>query len=313
MAFVTPADYAGPSPEKLLSLRRSLEPHSFHLVATGFKGRPKETLYVVRDENGQQRKFGYYNGTVDRDGAVVGYHSAYCRTKYGKAQNGIQTGTEREFTEWFCGRFNCDETALDFHFGSGSNKGWTHPEILDLAVALRVLLSDAGIEAEGHQAEIKSRENVESGAVPDADESDETEAFFRTVADGQSLLLHSKLRKDIENYAMRAATDYFESQGYVVDDHSIGHSYDLHCSRNGETVLIEVKGTKSVGKSIFLTPNEVTCAREKNMILFVLHSIKVDENRGLSGGERVIIEPWQPADEDLKPVLCKYEFPKGRM
>jgi hypothetical protein len=140
------------------------------------------------------------------------------------------------------------------------------------------------------------------------------EAPEKSMAKGQGFFLDSKLRKLLEDYAMDAAKQHFESMGYVVEDHSKNHPYDLCCRGSTEFLYVEVKGTQTDGEGIILTAGEVKFARSHKgkIALFVLHSIKVSEDQTvLTNGKRHLIEPWYVAQEHLTPVSYKYELPRN--
>lgn len=121
-------------------------------------------------------------------------------------------------------------------------------------------------------------------------------------------MVDAALRHDIELHAMKKATEYFELHGYSVVDVSAKKPYDLECSLNGDTLFVEVKGTQSTGEAIFLTANEVTHAQQhpNQSALFILHSIEVSNDRGISGGEQVVQLPWRANAENLQPLTYKY-------
>lgn len=155
----------------------------------------------------------------------------------------------------------------------------------------------------------KSQPSVESkGAVDDS----AIDALETSHAKSQGFQLDSKLRKALEDYAMDAATQYFTSRGYVVEDHSKNHPYDLRCTGKKGPLYVEVKGTQTDGKGIFLTSGEVEFAHQHKgqMALFLLHSINVSKDKTvLTNGERHIVEPWIVDERYLKPVSFQYELP----
>lgn len=76
-------------------------------------------------------------------------------------------------------------------------------------------------------------------------------------------------------------------------------------------LLVEVKGTQSKGKSVFLTKNEVMNARDNkgNVSLYVLHSIQIDDQGETSGGTEYILNPWDVDQGELKPLVYEYQVP----
>jgi hypothetical protein len=156
-----------------------------------------------------------------------------------------------------------------------------------------------------------------SGA--DVNEADVDEAIVelleRSQARGQGFQLDSKLRKELEDYAMNAAKQYLEEElGYKCEDHSKTCPYDIQCRRDEEVLYVEVKGTQSAGDEIILTAGEVEFAQSHKgqMALFVLHSIRVVKGSNgdtLEGGERRWIRGWEVDCGTLKPVSFKYDLP----
>lgn len=118
-------------------------------------------------------------------------------------------------------------------------------------------------------------------------------------------------RRAIENTAMNSARRYFKGKSYTVSNVSSSRSYDLHCSKNGRDLFVEVKGSQTPANKILLTPNEVAFARRNpsKMALYVLHSIKVTKRKRqfrTSGGQRRVMAPWRIHQYQLKPIqyLC---------
>jgi hypothetical protein len=129
---------------------------------------------------------------------------------------------------------------------------------------------------------------------------------------GQGFMLDSRLRRQIEDYAVRRASTFFTSKGFAVENVGSKRSYDLECRRPGVQLRVEVKGTQSDGKCILLTPNEVANARKSRTALFVLHSIRVaksGQGYKLSGGIEAVRDPWEiRAHGRLKPLSFIYHL-----
>jgi len=130
----------------------------------------------------------------------------------------------------------------------------------------------------------------------------------------QGFKVSPKARRAIELRAMQRAEGYFLGQGYSVVDVSRNHPFDLKCTRDGEELHVEVKGTTTPGEDVLLTPNEVAHAKENaaKMVLFILHSVQVSESEdgvNASGGTVVIKRPWKiEAQGTLKPVGFSYKL-----
>lgn len=150
---------------------------------------------------------------------------------------------------------------------------------------------------------------ADEAALSKVVESNATLAAEAEQAKAQGYMVDAALRRKIELHAMKKATEYFELHGYSVVDVSAKKPYDLECSLNGDTLFVEVKGTQSTGEAIFLTANEVTQAQQhpNQSALFILHSIEVSNDRGISGGEQVVQMPWYVKAEDLQPLTYRYQ------
>ncbi|MBA2116723.1 DUF3883 domain-containing protein [Bremerella alba] len=154
-------------------------------------------------------------------------------------------------------------------------------------------------------------QSKELSSLPNTLDSTLSEEIEIAHAKSQGFLLDSLLRRKIEDYSMRAAIEHYGSQGYDVEDHSKNHPYDLKCTRHQETLFIEVKGTQTDGRGVFLTNAEVEFAGQhpKQMALFIFHSIQVSSDGAtLEHGEEVIIQPWIIDQTALTPISFKYDI-----
>jgi hypothetical protein len=126
-------------------------------------------------------------------------------------------------------------------------------------------------------------------------------------ASGQRFCGDVDERRLIEQYAMRLAEKHFRRKGFTVEDVSSRESFDLLCSRAGQNLYVEVKGTTTGGGIVILTAKEVQHAKNcgRNCILFIVHSIKLN-NMVASGGTQNIIEPWLLAEQRLTPICYTY-------
>ncbi len=131
---------------------------------------------------------------------------------------------------------------------------------------------------------------------------------------GQGFLNNQEVKKKVELHAMKKAAEYFASLGYEIEDVSSQKPYDLRCTRNNnEELRVEVKGTQTEGKRIFLTKNEVAHARddETNVALFILHSISVFDRNGKPVATRGIQEvqnPWSIDEDSLVAMSYTYDL-----
>ena len=121
----------------------------------------------------------------------------------------------------------------------------------------------------------------------------------------------SKVRKAIEEYAVKRAIAFFEARGFHLV-RKLGKPFDLLFKKNAAHLFVEVKGTQTDGRRIFLTPNEVACShsRHPEYCLFVLHSVRIpDFNNPLPReGEIWIKKPFRPAKNRLRPVVYSYSL-----
>ncbi len=139
------------------------------------------------------------------------------------------------------------------------------------------------------------------------------DAAERAFSKGQGFQIDSVTRKRIELYAMKKATEYFSALGYDVEDRSSSKPYDLECTKGSQKLFVEVKGTQSKGETIFLTAVEVNHVRTypNQMALFIQHSVKVSQQRTVSGGESAVKLPWKLKDTDLSPLSFKCSLDIG--
>jgi hypothetical protein len=153
-------------------------------------------------------------------------------------------------------------------------------------------------------------DRVESDAEGDVDDS-VVEVGEESRVKRQGFRLDKKLRDALEQHAMDAAKRFFTTKGYDVDDHHKDHPYDLLCTKKGEGLFVEVKGTEMGGKSVILTAGEVEFARRNKdqMALFVLHSIKVSPDGKARGGKIDARRPWNVGDGMLRPISYWYDLP----
>jgi hypothetical protein len=131
---------------------------------------------------------------------------------------------------------------------------------------------------------------------------------------GQRFLTSYEARVAVENHAMLSASSYFEEDGWDVRDVHATESYDLHCTRGAEELRVEVKGTASLGETVFLTKNEVRHAKDQypQVALYVLASIHLtqDDNGFVTdGGNPLVILPWMLDDAALTPLAYSYQVP----
>lgn len=139
------------------------------------------------------------------------------------------------------------------------------------------------------------------------------EGVLERAQSGQGRQLSAEERSAVEWRAMKIATSHYEKLGWQVDD-SVHKSkpYDLRCTRRGQCLTVEVKGTKGNGASVLLTRNEVLHARSnpKTSVLCVVSDIKLKyKNKSIeaSGGELKLVAPFDPKSKALEAIAYHYQ------
>jgi Domain of unknown function (DUF3883) len=123
--------------------------------------------------------------------------------------------------------------------------------------------------------------------------ADPSRRMFRDIARqtrgrSQGRLIDPRVRIAIEKYAEDAAVAVLELDGWTVERVGPLHrGYDLDCTKESASLHVEVKGTKTHGEEVTLTPNEVRHHRGRGQCssqhaLFVLADITVVEGEQIS-------------------------------
>jgi hypothetical protein len=118
-------------------------------------------------------------------------------------------------------------------------------------------------------------------------------------------------RQVVEIHAMRLARQHLKKVGWRVRDVSATRSYDFECRRDGEKLIVEVKGTTSTGDQIVITRNEVATHRvhHPNNALVVVHSInltRAPSGPRAEGGQLLVRSPWDIEEDRLRPLAFQY-------
>ena len=136
------------------------------------------------------------------------------------------------------------------------------------------------------------------------------------VEAGQGRGLSSKANRAIELCAMARAMEYYEAQGYRVQDVSNDRrSFDLLCQRPDRKLRVEVKGTTGDASSVLITANEARHARKHHLdvALFVVYRISLFERDSstptASGGFVRILDPWHIDSCLLEPTAYRCVLP----
>ncbi|MBW4043558.1 MAG: DUF3883 domain-containing protein [Acidobacteria bacterium] len=150
--------------------------------------------------------------------------------------------------------------------------------------------------------------------IAEEDDFDDDDLIATEVDDAASLpatrqgfMASSAVRKAVEEHAVELARKYFASLGYAVETY--GKPFDLLCSREEDTLYVEVKGTQGSGAEILLTRGEVNFHRNNpgKMALFVTSGIEVSSEGQASGGHSIIKMPWVIDVESLTPYIFTYK------
>lgn len=153
----------------------------------------------------------------------------------------------------------------------------------------------------------------DSPEVADMEDILETISRPRTPKKGVGPRLSAAERRVIEERAVQVVTEHFTSElGYAVQDVGKKQSYDLHATKGGGVVKVEVKGTTSNGSEIVLTRNEVELHKNDYPAnaLAIVRGIKLEKHKDTPltaiGGELVLQMPWVVDDERLAPIAYRY-------
>jgi len=125
---------------------------------------------------------------------------------------------------------------------------------------------------------------------------------------GQGFHLSVEERKAIESRAMELSREWLETRGYALKDTSSTSPFDYEASKDGVSILIEVKGTTSDdAQTIFMTKNEVDLHRTEkgSTALFVVSKIRIEPNDRCVvavGGDLSPLIGWNIDDWDLMPM-----------
>ena len=131
---------------------------------------------------------------------------------------------------------------------------------------------------------------------------------------GQGRLQNSAERDAIEQRAVDLATAHLVGLGYTVKDVGLTKSYDLHATKDGEILYVEVKGTTSPGEQVVLTRKEVEFMTQEHprTMLIVVRRIDLDRSGSApvaSGGRLEAIHPWLIEPDHLVPISYRYTVP----
>lgn len=171
----------------------------------------------------------------------------------------------------------------------------------------KIYRADTGLSAPGDSPFVADAVNATAGV-----------ANPRSLEGGFAPRLTAAQRTAIEKRAVNVTTAYFTSDGmnYEVRDVGSTESYDLHATKNFETIYIEVKGTTAQKSDIVLTFNEVELHRIKwpHNALAIVHGIHLSgppDAPVATGGTLSLEMPWKLNESRLQPIAYRYSTAEG--
>lgn len=132
---------------------------------------------------------------------------------------------------------------------------------------------------------------------------------------GQGIGLSAPERRAVELHAQGMVEEYYVSLGYTVADVSSTKPFDLCCSRDGDVLHVEVKGTTGLGREVIVTKNEVAHARKQLPMtaLAIVSEIRlnrVGDTPTTRGGSMNIWQPWDVDAGSLTPTQFRHSPPE---
>ena len=128
---------------------------------------------------------------------------------------------------------------------------------------------------------------------------------------GQGFGLTHSERCAVDHRAMVVTQEYLTAAGYTLKDVSKSQPYDYIATKNGSSIIVEVKGTTGKLGSVLLTANEVAAHRRQYPAnaLIIVHAIdlnRIAKPPHATGGVPHMIAPWGITDSSLKPLSYQY-------
>ncbi|MGA2570057.1 MAG: DUF3883 domain-containing protein [Terracidiphilus sp.] len=156
----------------------------------------------------------------------------------------------------------------------------------------------------------------EDAAQDPTSESDQeiSELIGSTIEHGAGYQSNPRIRRAVEDYAMRWANKRLREMGFAAVDKHKTNPYDFLCTVHGADLYVEVKGTQEDGRCVSLTPNEVKHAKAHgNSALFVVYGVQVRGKRTpeVSGGKELFLNPWDISFGRLEPHGYAFTLPES--
>lgn len=207
-------------------------------------------------------------------------------------------------------RVSCSDTD-GFRVLVGWYAGVTAPK----AVSPRHVLSLSSSQQAPSTLREESVVAAELNAPEDGSQDDE-------AVDSAGRLADPAQRLAVELRAVDLAKARYEERGFQVQ--VLGKPFDLlciptsRCSDGSPVIHVEVKGSTTAARSVHLTRNEISDARQEGKTwrsdLFIARRIELraaDAGAWAGhGGEVECFEDWYPDDKDLEPTDFVYRVPR---
>ncbi len=157
--------------------------------------------------------------------------------------------------------------------------------------------------------------NSVPGPAGDSPEVEDVTAAVEEIANPRKRFgrrLSAAENKAIEERAVDVVRKHYEEVlGYATEDVGATKSYDVHATKDGAIIKVEVKGTTSDGAEIVLTANEVALhlAEHPDTALAVVRKIVLDRSGDTpvgTGGELKLMSGWELDESRLKPIAYRY-------
>ena len=157
--------------------------------------------------------------------------------------------------------------------------------------------------------------NLTESQINEAELQSAVNPALKTEAGRQGFGLSASERKAVEMRAMDVTRDHLVTLGFGVRDVSANRPYDFLASREGEELMVEVKGstTKSLD-SIMMTKNEVLLHQkhEGETALAIVSNIALDRSEGTaSGGILEFLDKWSISEWGLQPMSYEVKRLRG--
>lgn len=131
----------------------------------------------------------------------------------------------------------------------------------------------------------------------------------KPLSEGQGRRLDAQLRGQLEDLAQAQLTQFYEADGWHVEDLRVGNPFDAKATHpDGRVLYLEAKGTTTQGERVIVTRGEVKFAREhpEQCVIGILSGIKIEQGKLDLQSGTLRRYPWDPTDEELDPL--QYDF-----